>query len=65
MKYFEPTYYFILSLSIVNWLLSSADVLSKLAALVIAVLTIFYLYEKYKGVRLDNKKKKQELDDKG
>ena len=61
MKYFEPTYITILMTSIITWLLSSVDILSKLSALGIAVLSLIYLYFKIKGQILDNKKKEKEL----
>lgn len=61
MKYYEPTYLAVLMTSIITWLLSSVDILSKLAALGIAILSLVYLYHKIKGQQLDNEKKKQEL----
>ena len=64
MKYFEPTYWIMMNIALVNWLMSSLDLFSKIAALVIAIMTIFYLNEKRKGQKLDNELKKKELDGK-
>jgi len=64
MKYFEPTYWIMMNIALVNWLISSVDLFSKIAALVIAIMTIFYLNEKREGQKLDNEKKRKELDGK-
>ena len=61
MKYYEPTYLTILVISLVNWLMSAVEFGSKLAALGIAIMTVFYLYQKYKGQKLDNELKQKEL----
>lgn len=63
MKLFEPAYFTLLTISLVNWIVSAVDLGSKLAAFAIAVMTIFYLYEKYKGLKIDNKIKKKQLND--
>ena len=63
MKYFEPTYLVFLTITVINWLVSSVDLFTKVAALIIAIMTIFYLNEKRKGQKLDNELKKKELDE--
>jgi hypothetical protein len=63
MKYYEPTYLTVLVVSLINWLVASVEVSSKIAALMIAIMTIFYLYQKYKGQKLDNDIKRKQLED--
>jgi len=61
MKYFESTYWVMMSIALVNWLTSAVEISSKIAALLIAVMTVLYLIEKYKGQKIDNKIKRKEL----
>jgi len=63
MKYFEPTYYLFLSTSMINWLLSAKDVISGITALVLGIMTIFYMWFKIKDMMLSVKLKNRELDD--
>lgn len=63
MKYLEYTYWAINAIALGNWLLSTVGVASKIAALVVTIITIFYLNEKRKGQKLDNKLKQKQLDD--
>ena len=63
MKYFESTYWVMMSIALVNWLTSAVEISSKIAALLIAVMTVLYLIEKYKGQKIDNEIKRKELED--
>jgi hypothetical protein len=61
MRWFEPTYLLMLSISIINWLVSAVDFGSKIFALIIGILTAFYIFEKLKGERLNNIEKRRRL----
>ena len=52
-----------MSIALVNWLTSAVEISSKIAALLIAVMTVLYLIEKYKGQKIDNEIKRKELED--
>lgn len=61
MKYFEPTYLFLLSSSMINWLLSAKDVISGITALVLGIMTCIYMWFKIKDMMLSVKLKNKEL----
>ena len=62
-KYYDPAYWTLVVISMINWLLTAVDLGSKLAALGISIITILYLYKKLQGQILDNKLKKKELEE--
>lgn len=61
MRYLEPTYLVLLSSSMINWLLSAKDIISGLTALVLGIMTIFYMWFKIKDMMLSVKLKNKEL----
>lgn len=61
MKYFEPTYLVLLAGSMMNWLLSTKDIISSLTAIVLGVMTVFYMWFKIKDMVLSVKLKKKQL----
>lgn len=61
LKYFEPTYLTILSISIINWVMSASDIISFILATLLSILTLFYINEKRKGQKLANKKLIEEI----
>lgn len=61
MKWFEPTYLILLASSLVNWLLSTKDLFSDLAAIILGAMTIIYMYYKIKDMVLTVKIKKKQL----
>ena len=63
MKYFEPTYLLFLTSSMINWLLSAKDIISGLTAIVLGIMTIFYMWFKIKDMILSVKIKKKQLKD--
>jgi hypothetical protein len=65
MRYFEPTYLILLSSSMINWLLNAKDIVSGLTALVLGVMTIFYMWFKIKDMMLSVKLKRKQLKDNG
>ena len=61
MKYLEPTYLILLSSTMVNWLLSAKDLISGITALVLGIMTVFYMWLKIKDMILSVKLKKRQL----
>ena len=62
MKYFEPTYLVLLAGSLVRWLVSTKDLFSDLAAIVLGTMTIVYMYYKIKDMILSVKIKRKNLE---
>jgi hypothetical protein len=61
MKYFEPAYLIMLSASIINWLISTKDTFSFIAAIVLSILTSYYMYWKAQEMKTIYLLKKEEL----
>jgi len=60
-KYFEPVYLIFLSASIVNWLISTKDLISFIAAIILSILTSYYMWWKAQEMKANYLIKKEEL----
>lgn len=65
MKYFEPTYLLLLASSMINWLLNAKDFISGLTAIVLGIMTIFYMWFKINDMMLSVKLKRKQLEENG